>query len=405
SDVRIALEPPTYKWRQHHFDNLLSQNVVCLVQGGLHRHLAMAANASSPDAAAAELAPLLPVLTVAWSMLMVYDHFITFDLEVERIWTLPWRLPKYLFLINRYIVPPTLFCAFVAKWTTWPTILSLGTVELMLILRVVALCRLSFLIGPFQSGSSVVLAELVAFMTLWVFIMKGTTGSPGGDLYGGCLYAAPSFFWLGWLPPVCFESVIIVLTIRKVLKFKAQTPPALNVLARDSLIYFLSMFSILLANLLIARFGRGFLGALLLVPSSVVACVGAARMTMNIREFTMSGPTGTISTGQELGSMNFRRPEISSGTTTLPNSHVDPTYTQRDAEPLPNHESKVPPNRGSSHGLSLETQLTTTDTMAGSRKEVKMEEGGLDHQYMEAGSSGSTTPVNPITTAVHRLAV
>ncbi|GAW04755.1 hypothetical protein LENED_006562 [Lentinula edodes] len=64
--------------------------------------------------------------------------------------------------------------------------------------------------------------------------------------------------------------------------------PTFQLLARDSLIYFLLMFSLLLANLFIFRFGQGFLGALLLVPSTIVACISAGRMMMNLRSLSLA---------------------------------------------------------------------------------------------------------------------
>ncbi|KAF8177304.1 hypothetical protein K438DRAFT_2022275, partial [Mycena galopus ATCC 62051] len=93
--------------------------------------------------------------SIAFVTFMVFDHAITFDTEVARIWTLQWQLPKVLFLINRYVVPPMLIfdsivptihdvpeslCTFIGKWTSWPTIISLGTVEIILMLRVFAIC-------------------------------------------------------------------------------------------------------------------------------------------------------------------------------------------------------------------------------------------------------------------------
>ncbi|TFK61514.1 hypothetical protein BDN72DRAFT_849590 [Pluteus cervinus] len=284
----------------------------------------MASTTSSPDAVAAEVAALLPLLSddgmvkytnIAFLMLLVYDHAITFDQEVERIWVLPWRLPKFLFMINRYLVPPTLFfggiipsvddlspgvriCKFDGKWTSWPTIVALATVEIMLILRVVALYSHDKRVTIFLITAFIV--QITAYITLSVMIMNGTTGSPGGDVFSGCLFSAPAYFWVAWLPPVCFESVIVVLTLYKVLQYKLQVSAVLNVYARDSLLYFLSMFSILLSNLLLARFGTGFMGALLIAPSSVVACVAVARMTMNMRQFTMKAECTTRLPGQEL---------------------------------------------------------------------------------------------------------
>ncbi|KAG5731869.1 hypothetical protein E4T56_gene13796 [Termitomyces sp. T112] len=45
---------------------------------------------------------------VAFLMLLIYDHIITFGDEVSRIWPLPWQLPKVSFLVNRYLIPPML---------------------------------------------------------------------------------------------------------------------------------------------------------------------------------------------------------------------------------------------------------------------------------------------------------
>ncbi|KII90653.1 hypothetical protein PLICRDRAFT_39234 [Plicaturopsis crispa FD-325 SS-3] len=40
--------------------------------------------------------------------LMVYDHALTFAREKEYIWSLPWRLPKVLFIFSRYLISPAL---------------------------------------------------------------------------------------------------------------------------------------------------------------------------------------------------------------------------------------------------------------------------------------------------------
>ncbi|KAF5376284.1 hypothetical protein D9615_008518 [Tricholomella constricta] len=268
---------------------------------------------------------------VAFLMLLVYDHIITFDDEVSKIWTLPWRLPKVLFLVNRYIIPPMLLslrridtvdpagkpnvrplenwrvtfdaffprCVFIAKWTTWPTILSIGTVDIILILRDLhvqdgqpkKLTR--FLVGLF-------VVTLAAWLGIAMTVMAKTSSMPGGELFTGCLFSAPSYFYSAWIPPVCFEIVIIALTVYKVMKYETMSP-TLRVLARDSIVYFAFIFFILLANLFIARYGRGFLGALMIVPCSVVACIAAARMTMNIRDSTMK----KCPEGSELPTIDF----------------------------------------------------------------------------------------------------
>ncbi|KAF9000469.1 hypothetical protein BDQ17DRAFT_674894 [Cyathus striatus] len=47
--------------------------------------------------------------------LLFYDHLITFDVEVVRIWTLNWRVPKYLFIMNRYVIPLILLYYFILR--------------------------------------------------------------------------------------------------------------------------------------------------------------------------------------------------------------------------------------------------------------------------------------------------
>ncbi|KAJ7348308.1 hypothetical protein DFH08DRAFT_865728 [Mycena albidolilacea] len=247
---------------------------------------------------------------IAFLMFMVFDHAITFDTEVDRIWTLKWRPPKVLFLINRYVVPPMLIfdgvapviynlpeslCIFIAKWTSWPTIVSLATVEIILMIRVFAISGHRKTIRIFLVG--LFICEMIAWITLSSVILTKTTGAPGGSLFPGCLFSAPKYFFAAWIPAVVFESTIILITVYylSAYEWSKNVNSTLRILARDSMIYFLIMFSVLLANLFIARFGRDFLGSLLIAPSSVIACVGAARMMMNLREISAEdGPSASL---------------------------------------------------------------------------------------------------------------
>ncbi|KIM88320.1 hypothetical protein PILCRDRAFT_253848 [Piloderma croceum F 1598] len=96
---------------------------------------------------------------VAFTMLLLYDHCITLDKEVEWIWTLRWRLPKILFLTNRYLLtllivltnfsgtiyPLSLspiqfqFCKFFNNFLTWSPIFNFYVAELLMIIRVCSL--------------------------------------------------------------------------------------------------------------------------------------------------------------------------------------------------------------------------------------------------------------------------
>ncbi|CAK5266299.1 unnamed protein product [Mycena citricolor] len=269
---------------------------------------------------------------------MVQKH-----LCAQRSWpSLKWRLPKILYLINRYIVPPMLIfdaivpaiynlpesmlvvlvltdliaaddqprCDFIAKWTPWPTIISLTTSEMILMLRVFApvIERPAFLrIGPplsshwiFRvfdtfSGAFSFVSELAGWIALSSIVTKHTVGAPGGLLFPGCLFSAPTYFYTAWIPPVIFESILIIVTGYYASAYhwtKKGSFQTIQILARDSILYFLIIF-FLLSNLLIARFGRDFLGSLFIAPSSVIACLGASRLMINLGSIAASdtGPT------------------------------------------------------------------------------------------------------------------
>lgn len=172
-------------------------------------------------------------------------------------------------------------CNFIIKWTSWPTILSLGAVDIMLVIRVLAIYgykkKIIWLLSTLYA------VTLIPWITLAILLLTKTTSTPSeGTLFTGCLDSAPSYFFAAWIPPAFFESVLIYLTLYQTFQYE-KVNPTLRVVARDSIIYFVIIFAMLLANIFIARFGKGFLGALLIVPCSVTACIAVARMTMNMR--------------------------------------------------------------------------------------------------------------------------
>ncbi|GLB37231.1 hypothetical protein LshimejAT787_0402820 [Lyophyllum shimeji] len=47
-------------------------------------------------------------LTASGLVLLVYDHILTLSTEISLIWSSPPSFSKYLFLLNRYLVPTAL---------------------------------------------------------------------------------------------------------------------------------------------------------------------------------------------------------------------------------------------------------------------------------------------------------
>jgi len=108
------------------------------------------------------------ILNAAFITLLLYDHAITLDKEVEWIWTLRWRLPKILFITNRYpitvlllltVIPEYAYPIFVpfckvhlGLWLLVP-LLNFGAVELLLIIRVCSLYGNSKVTVPRDGGN------------------------------------------------------------------------------------------------------------------------------------------------------------------------------------------------------------------------------------------------------------
>ncbi|KAF8816032.1 hypothetical protein BYT27DRAFT_7238073 [Phlegmacium glaucopus] len=238
----------------------------------------------------------LKYINVALLTLLLYDYCLTFNLEKRRIWTLHWKLPKCLFMFNRYILPPIFFfegfsnavnvghtmqvfltigppCD-VRIFTPIPRSAAILTVELMLILRVLALYGNSSALARFLVIQFFVQMILGAFFA--IFLIARTRS---------CLYDLPNWASLTWTPLFVVESILVVLTIYKCRKYGEFTP-TIKILARDSAIYFVCISSIIILNITYARQYK-LIGMALALPTSVLTSIAAARLSMNIRAITV----------------------------------------------------------------------------------------------------------------------
>lgn len=225
---------------------------------------------------------------------LFYDHLLTLPDEIKVIWPMPWKIPKMLFMVNRYFVPAflifhTLTYVFhnipdpvcTAKiWTGAPCIFSLSCVQGLLMFRVEAIYRGEKRVRQFLYGAFGL--QLLATMVLSGFIMPNVHGYTGGDMVPGCLYVMPKHMELIWLPGTLFESILAIMTIYQafVLGLRSRL---LRVLVRDAFTYFLAIFACLCASLIYPIVGQRLLAPSLLLPSTVVACLGTARITINLR--------------------------------------------------------------------------------------------------------------------------
>jgi hypothetical protein len=272
-------------------------------------------------AAAFKTALVNRYITLAFATLVLYNHLITLDIEVERIWTLKWGLPKVLFLTSRYVVPPLLmitvigqigypllfsFCKFEVQFGTPIVILSLVTAQLVLLMRVSALYGhnkfwLSFLLCFFTCQLAVVIAATV-------ITIKMQTPELYYQFIPGCWYnynvTQSSLRWeySWWIPFICFDGVLLILTLIKAFSYWDHNfNPTIRLLARDSIVYFAIMFGCVVMNITAYFNSTGSFS----MPAEWIACIAVSQMMMNIRSLAFNSPLA--SQGVNFSAIIFRR--------------------------------------------------------------------------------------------------
>ncbi|KII95765.1 hypothetical protein PLICRDRAFT_228211 [Plicaturopsis crispa FD-325 SS-3] len=247
----------------------------------------------------------------AFLTLMIYDHALTFNLEREHIWPLSWRMPKVLFIMNRIdtnlesrmqicrprvshdrlvgifvrfqaCIAPSHFtsaslnifsCEFLVMFEVWPSGIAVAVVEMVTVLRVSALWL------PIA---------IVVVGAIWNFDIHDYNGPLAFPSSPGCLTVQPTYMFAITLAMVVFEVTIIVVTLYKIRQGPVHSKaagdwPMRMLIARDSLIYFILMFAMLLANAIMYKLSSPY-HSILMTPCGVVACVTVPRMMINMRE-------------------------------------------------------------------------------------------------------------------------
>ncbi|TDL17918.1 hypothetical protein BD410DRAFT_793793 [Rickenella mellea] len=235
------------------------------------------------------------------------DHLaITFDEEIEYIWKRPWSVGKVLFILNRYYGLFTVgfnnyalfggsfsngFCTRWFRWQGWTGIAMFALAEVILMLRIYALYQRSqkILILLIVSFSSM----LIAATTIMGNVLQHISAASSHILPGIpiCLpIGAPSHFYAFWIPILIMETLLCVLACYRGYKsymVQASTQNRgrriLEILVRDSILYFLVMFATYFTSTMIFVTGSV---AVLEIPigfAVAMSCVMGNRLLLNLR--------------------------------------------------------------------------------------------------------------------------
>ncbi|OCB87203.1 hypothetical protein A7U60_g5719 [Sanghuangporus baumii] len=285
--------------------------------------------------------------TTSSSVIILYDHLITFSDEVHLIWKSRWSAGKALFLISRYYnvftvfryynVFTVLFNSNVLYSSTISSRLSSKRIFLVLVVgfssvliaeTIILVLSTKAQIGPVNADPSRQLDMATCILTdtwplsylYWIpfltfesllfalALFKGFQ-SVRLDMATCILTDTWPLSYLYWIPFLAFESLLFALALFKgfqsvrdhELELNAagfglgfcrkargigagRAAKALEVLIRDSILYFVVIFAIYLANALAWMIDNGRIGEIPVGLAVALSTVMAQRLLFNIRE-------------------------------------------------------------------------------------------------------------------------
>ncbi|KAF7370137.1 hypothetical protein MSAN_00643900 [Mycena sanguinolenta] len=137
---------------------------------------------------------------------------------------------------------------------TWFTAGGIIVSEAILVLRTYAIFNSSKKILVFLLAMAVILGG-VTFPTLVIFLRSVQFGQPPIGIINGCYPVSRSkIVFVAYIAILLFETIIVALTVYSgLIHYRRESSPLIKVLYRDSLFFFLCIFSITLANVLVAE--------------------------------------------------------------------------------------------------------------------------------------------------------
>lgn len=270
---------------------------------------------ATPDSAAQAIVDLIATALrdvqstryseLASSTIIIWDHLSTLDQEVELIWNAHWSIGKCLFIINRYyalccvifnnyaLFTTTLSDSFCIQWFQWQGWTGLATcmiAEIILQVRLYALYFLNKRVLALMAtcfvatsvASAVVLATTLSEMKASSHILPGVPV---------CVpIGVPSHLYAFWIPMIVFESLLCGMALFRGFQgvfggralFRSGRH-LVDILVKDSIIYFLVVFAAYSTNLIVMLFGNDDIKEIPLGFSVAMSCVMGNRLILNVR--------------------------------------------------------------------------------------------------------------------------
>ncbi|KAF8527264.1 hypothetical protein JB92DRAFT_951913 [Gautieria morchelliformis] len=238
--------------------------------------------------------------TFASLAFLLYDHVLTFDAEVQLVWNYPgWIFGKVLFLFNRYLGPFTLIpnilvhmspsvslkvCSGFRWVVTTSEAITVFSVQLILMTRIYAVYernrKLLVLFGM------LFVAEIAGSIAVVDMGLPRGIPRPSGISTGCYVAAQPPLYFIAWIPEIIGESILCLLMLYKAWTMykNSQSSSLLGLIIRDSVLYFVTMFAILLINCLVSAFASVNYLEVAISWTIALPCSLGSRLMLNMRE-------------------------------------------------------------------------------------------------------------------------
>ncbi|KAL0945810.1 hypothetical protein HGRIS_012096 [Hohenbuehelia grisea] len=248
---------------------------------------------------------ILQYCQLAAAVIIIYEHFITIDQEIDLIWKKKWSLVKCIFICNRYIGGGVSMGNAIGRAWAWVQAiggyLALWAMQGILQLRAHAMASPypSPLRIPIQHVMTVIFGcEIIAMGVILGFSYAHISSMPVVFERPSMSICAPSgvaLLWAIWIPAAVFETFLAACVLWVAFRhLTTQTHGVLStdqgrkllwkVLLRDSILFPIVSVSVYIANAILWSTLRP---ELVQLPESFVACatcILGSRLVLNLRE-------------------------------------------------------------------------------------------------------------------------
>jgi len=239
--------------------------------------------------------------TFASLAFLVYDHVLTLHAEIEFVWRRAWSLGKVMFIFNRYFGLVVLafssivhfyhfpllsqFCMIYRAWAGIAVMLAVMSAEVILMARIYAVYDRS-------KRVLIILAVLyainIASTAMIVFLSPpGGVQLPPKVLPGCFVVDRATSYLICWIPAFTFETLLFSMMLYRGWRSLrgSLSSPLMNVVIRDSILYFIVIFTALFMDCLTwaispQKFNVELSGCWTIASS----CAFGSRLLLNIRE-------------------------------------------------------------------------------------------------------------------------